>query len=340
MKNELVGLGEKEMGELVKKLYSVKGEEIKYKQLCEKLNLKIKTGNAKKSQLEDLEAYCQIDKLNSPTRYIITEVYDKAILGLGVLNKNNKYQLLFEAAIYQTFISNGGEPLWLSNMEMLKLFQEVNENFSYACNSQLMKKMGEEFIYMAEMSQVVYRILRQWTKRRIEFMAKREVVLLSSGYRLYIQHYGKYGNYITYQNVKKDSKEEKKCMELRNQAIVETMPSGWNGEWVPDWMWIKFERRVAELTKEVFGEGYCDVRLVNIISPPSIEWLKNKLMETYKHIEALTGINTESCSKILNTKQLDGNTGEERKKFIEVNMSPKPPVMFKEELRKRNKNNV
>ena len=150
MKGEINKVGTED---LLSRLKEIKGEELKYSQLCKKLNLKIKTGNAKVSQLNDLQMYCQLNKLDGPTRYMVEEVYDDVVLGLGILNKNNKYQLLFEAAIYQAFLNNNGEPLWVSNMEMLRLFQEVNENFSYACNSEVMRKLGEEFAYMAEMSQ-------------------------------------------------------------------------------------------------------------------------------------------------------------------------------------------
>lgn len=331
--NDLMSLDEKQERELIKNLESIKGVELKYNQLCGQLNLKIKSSNTKTRQLEDLQTFCQLDKLSSPTRYMVTEVYDKAVLGLKALHQNNKYQLLFEAAIYQSFIKNNNEPLWLSNMEMLKLFQEVNENFAYACNPQLMKKMGPEYIYMTNMSQTVYRILRQWTKRRIEFMAKREVVLLTTGYRIYTEHYGNHGRYLVYRNVVKGSEEEKICTGLRNKAIEEIMPDKWEGEWVPDWMWHKFEKRVSELTRETFGGNYCDIRLVYIISPPNAEWLQYKLMKTYEGIEALSGINQEACRKILTTTQLDSHTGEDRKNFIEVNMSNNPKILFKEILR-------
>jgi len=320
---------------LISKLKGIKGQELKYSQLCQKLNLKIKTSDSKKSQLNDLQMYCQLDKLSSPTRYIVSEVYDDAILGLGILNKNNKYQLLFEAVIYQAFLNNNGETLWLSNMEMLKLFQEVNENFSYACNSEAMKKIGQEFTYMSQMSQVVYKILRQWTKRRIEFMEKRDIILLRKGYRLYIQCHGKHGDYRISYNVPEKSEEEKVCQEIYEQAVKEKMPEDWAGEWVPDWKWIDFEHYISKLTKEHFDNKYCDLRHITIISPPSIKWLENRLVETYRDIEALTGINKEACQKILSTKQLDGNTGDERKKFIEVNIVNHPSILFKEELRKR-----
>lgn len=334
MKNEIGKPDKANVKELMKKLNKAKGEELKYNQLCEKLNLKIKSGESKRAQLKDLQMYCQLETLEGPTRYVVSEVYNGAIAGLGILNKNNKYQLLFEASMYQAFLKNNGEPLWVSNMEMLRLFQEVNENFSYACNSEAMKKMGQEFAYMSQMSQVVYKILRQWTKRRIEFMEKRDIVILRKGYRLYIPCHGKYGDYKVSYNVPIGSKEEKICQEIYEQAVRDKMPKDWEGEWLADWKWVEFERYISKITKERFDGKYCDLRHITIISPPSVKWLENRLMETYRDIEAVTGINQEACHKILTTSQLDSNTGEERKKFIEVNMSLNPPLMFKEKINK------
>lgn len=332
MKSEIAKLDVKD---LLNKLKEIKGEELKYSQLCKKINLKIKSSDSKTAQLNDLQMYCQLNKLDGPTRYVVEEVYDDVVLGLGILNKNNKYQLLFEAAIYQAFLNNNGEPLWLSNMEMLKLFQEVNENFSYACNSEAMRKLGEEFAYMAEMSQVVYKILRQWTKRRIEFMEKRDIVILRKGYRLYIQCYGQYGPYKVSHNVSIGSQEEKICQEIYEQAVKEKMPEQWEGEWVPDWKWVDFERHIGKLTKERFDNEYCDLRHITIISPPTKEWLESRLMETYSKIEDLTGINQEACQKIMTTTQLDKNTGEERRKFVEVNMAIRPTISLKEKLKEK-----
>lgn len=321
--------------ELLKRLEKVKGKELKYKQLCEELNLKIKTSNSKTSQLNNLQMYCQLEKLEKPTRYVVREVYGEILEGLGVLNNNNRYQLLFEAAMYKAFLGNDGNSLYASNMEMLKLFQEVNENFAYACNSRHMSKLGQDFEYMSEMSQTVYRILRQWTKRRVESMVRRDIILLRKGYRLYTKHYGKYGEYRISHNVEIGSEKEKICQEIFEQAKREKMPDGWEDEWVPGWKWYEYERYVAQLTKERFENEYCDLRHINIMSPPTKGWLQERLAETYSKIEDLTGINQEACRKIMETKQLDGNTGEERKRFIEVNMSLNPKISLKEKLKEK-----
>lgn len=322
---------------IIPKLESIKGKELKYSALCKELNIPTKQGDSKTSQLSNLQLYCQLDKLTSPTRYVVVETYDKELL--SVLKYNNKFQLLFDAMIYNTFLENKGKPLYLSHMEILKLFKEVNENFSYACNSEHMRKMGGEYIYMSEMSQTVYKILRQWTKRRIKHMEARKIILLSQGFRLYIPVVGKYGLYKVIHNVDIDSPEEKACQEIYNQAVEEIMPEGWGQEgknWVAEWKWKAFEKRIAELVKERFDGKYIDMREIIIMRPPSIEWLESKVNKIYSEISNLTDINIEACRKIMETTQLDNNTGAERKKFIEINMALCPPIKFKEELIKKN----
>ena len=46
-------------------------EPLKYKELCEFLNIQIKTGEAKSNQLEQLAAICDFHINRKPTRYII-----------------------------------------------------------------------------------------------------------------------------------------------------------------------------------------------------------------------------------------------------------------------------
>lgn len=321
---------------LLANLTRIKGRWLKYNQLCKELNLKIKSGNSKISQLNDLQIYCQLNKQENPTKYIVEETYGEILTGLGILNNNNKYQLLFEAAIYKAFLDNDGNSLYVSNMEMLKLFQEVNENFSYACNSEHMMKMGKEFVYMTEMSQTVYKILRQWTKRRIDCMVNRDIIILTKGFRLYTQYHNKYGTYKISHNVRHDSRERQICQEIFEQAITETMPKDWVDQWVPNWRWVQYEKRIIELTKEKFNNEYCDLRHINILSPPTKEWIQKRLEETYNQIKDLTGINKEVCKKIMGTKQLNGNTQQEKEKFIETNIISNPAIIFKEKIKEKN----
>lgn len=319
---------------IIPKAEAIINQPMKYSELCRALSISPKTGDSKPAQLNELQCYCNIEIESNPTRYIITEVYDPEFI--HSLSSTNKFQRLFDAALYQAVLNNKGQPLYLSSMETLKLFQEVNENFSYACNSEQMARMGEEYLYMSSMSQTVYKILRQWTRRRLEQMADRKIILPSAGFRLYKPHIGSYGIYKTIYNVPMNSSEEKMCQEIWDEAVSDIMPVDWNRSmWVAEWKWRKLEKRISELTKEKFNGEYIDMRSVIIMRFPSNEWLRNKLEQTYREISDFSGITIEACRKIMNTTQLDKNTGEERKKFVEINMGLNPPIKFKEELKKK-----
>ena len=327
----------------IEKLKAIKGEELKYNQLCKRLDLPIRYGNSKKSQLNNLRIYCNLKALSSPTRYIITEVYEEglAFLGIDTIHGNNKFQLLFEAALYREFIKNKGKSLYLSDMDLLKLFNEINDNFSYTCNLKNMIKMGKEYTYMTPMGHTVYKILRQWTRRRLEGMEKRKIILSREGFRLYKKITNEKGNEITLiKNVDIDSKEEKICQEIYIQSYEKIMPEDWNSEdkgkyWVPEWRWISFENKIKELVEERFNGEYNDLKCIKIISPPSLNWLKDKLEKINEQIACLetNNINLEVQKKIMSTSQLDNNTNLERKKFIEMNIKKEPPVLFKEALK-------
>lgn len=327
----------------IEKLKAIVGRELKYKELCQELGMESRSGNSKISQLNQLKIYCRLEVLRSPTRYVVKEVYgaELAFLGLDTVHGNNKYQLLFEAALYQEFIRKDGESLYLSDMDFLKLFNEINENFAYTCSLKNMIKLGEEYIFMTPMGQTVYKILRQWTRRRLEIMEKRKVILTRDGFRLYKKVRVDQGKEITMiKNVPMESEEEKICQEIYNEACEEIMPEDWNTYekgryWVSEQRWIEFERKIRELVAKRFEGRYVDMKCIKIISPPTLSWLNEKVEKLKEQINRfeIDKINIEAQKKVMETKQLDQHTNEERKKFIEINMKKEPPVLFKEALR-------
>lgn len=328
----------------IEKLKAIVGRELKYKELCKELEMEVRSGNSKISQINQLKIYCRLEILNSPTRYVVREVYDEelAFLVLDTIHGNNKYQLLFEAALYQEFIRKNGESLYLSDMDFLKLFHEVNENFAYTCSLKNMIQLGEEYIFMTPMGQTVYKILRQWTRRRLEIMERRKVILTRDGFRLYKKVQVDQGKEVTIiKNVSMESEEEKICQEIYNQACEEIMPEDWNTYergryWVSEQRWIGFERRIKELVMKRFEGQYVDMKCIKIISPPTLSWLNEKVEKLKEQMNKfeIDGINIEAQKKVMDTKQLDNHTNEERKKFIEINIKKEPPVLFKEVLRK------
>lgn len=311
-------------------LVKIQGRELKYNQLCKALNMPIKNGYAKTTQLADLEMYCQLERLSSPTRFAVKEVYDGDLL--EALNGHNKYQALFEAALYQALINNHAEQLCLSNMEMLEMFEEVNENFRLACNKEAMSELGEDYIHFADMGQTAYKILKRWTQRRLKAMETRGIIITRRGYRLYSETPE---GYIITTNVQPDSELEQTCQEIYNRAVREIMPQGWAGEWVGLQVWFKFESKIKKLTAERFDEHYIDLKPITIISPPREQYLREQLKDLYTETPELKLINNESCRKILETTQLDKYSESERKRLVNISIKQEPEIKLKKLLNKK-----
>lgn len=343
------------MEEILQRLKKIEGKELKYKQLCEALNLQIKTSNSKIAQLNNLQMYCKLTELANPKRYLIEYVYDKELRALGLDNQKNKFQIMFEAALYQAFLENNGQPIYLSTMDAIKLFREVNDNFSYACNPANMQLMGEEYEYMPKVGKIIYQILRQWTLRRIDYMNERHTALKETGYRLYKSRIYEGKPYITFLNVPQDSNMARQCQAIYNKAIEEIMPEDW-GEpkpsipkskdseekdkkygkyWVPDYIWNKFEKRIEQLVKQEFNGEFDTLKPVIVLRPPTSKYIKEKLEKMCQKLQSLTHINEEACRKALTTAQLDYITNNQRKLFIEINMTPNPEFSFKKEIKKK-----
>ena len=313
---------------------NIKGQSLTYKQMCELLNEPIKSSDSKKKQIEEWQLFCNIDISKNPTRYIVLDVYNGKIELLKEINSNNKYQSIFEGGLYKRLLDNNSKPLYISNMELLSLFHEVNENFSYSCNTGYMSLLGGNYNTLNEMSQIVYKILKRWTSRRIAQMEARKIILVRKGFRLYSKTKG---GAIIITNVQPNSKIEKICQEIYDKAAKEIMPDNWAGEWVTAWRWERFEEKIKELIIQYFQGEYIDMRSINIISPPREEYLIKKLNEVYGAVPELNKINEETCRKLLTTTQLNKYTGQEKIDLINLTIKQNPEISLKEKIKNKRK---
>ena len=257
---------------------------------------------------------------------------------------------MFNAVVYQTFLENNGQPIYVSTLDMLKLFAEVNENFVYTCSAENMAKLGEDFIYFTEMGQIAKKMLGQWTKNRLDNMAIRSFIVKEKAYRLYTEHKGQYGTFRIRHDVSVDSDLGKQCMSIMAQAIEEVVPEKYIEKhiekinnvdtetykrlWMPLPIYNSLHIRVAQLVQEKFNGVYCDLKEISVLRPPEGQWIYKKLTEIYKEIPALHEINAEACRKILSSTStsLDKFTGNEKKRFIEINIKPEPKISLKAKL--------
>jgi len=314
--------------DIIPKLRTIVNQELSYKDLCEAINIPVKTGNSKIAQLRDLDMYCQIDRIEGTKKYIISEVYDEAVL--RELNGNDKYQAVFEASICQMFLENGDNPLYVSYMDMLKGFNEVNFNFPLLCNSSNLKYLDASYSSFPQIGQSAYKILKEWTRDRIERMNSRGVAIKRDGFRLY-SHFGKT---IIIHNVKMESEEEKICQQIWNIAVNRIMPEEWNGGWVKLETWEKFEKEIRKLTIEFFQGQYDDLKKIIILSPPRQSYVKEILKNLYNKNPDLKSINEEAGRKVLESrsKGLITQKQKDKENFVEIAMKENPKIDIRKNI--------
>lgn len=322
---------------------------ISYPEICESAGIPQATGKQKILQLENLSNYCDIQKIPNSPKYIISKIYNEEEKALVRYLKAPQQQLLFDSALYKEFLKNGDSPLYLSNTQMLSMFNEVNSNFQYTFDRNIMESVGAEFVYMTDMTKEVYEILHQWTRRRLDNMANRFIIMKRRGFRLYSDNF-----YSSFINVPSDSQLEKRCQKIMINAISfifqndkyiirdDATNEVISFHWMPEGLWRKFENKINELTKEEFKEeGYNRLNLVTILSPAPQDIIKEKLLNAENRISEL---NEKAQEKILNSKSknLLPFTEEQKKKYIEYNIKKNPPIYFKnklEEIEKKTEEN-
>ena len=324
---------------------SLCGKPISYPEICEAAGLQQFTGKQKILQIENLADYCDIQKIPNSSKYIISKIYNEEEKALIQYLKAPQQQLLFDAALYKEFLRNGDSPLYLSNTQMLSIFGEINANFQYTFNRDAMEAVGKEFVYMADMTKEVYEILHQWTRRRLDNMANRFIIMKRRGFRLYPNSIDEI--YRIPIDVPSDSQLEKRCQRVMIKAISfifqndkyiirdDATNEVISFHWMPEGLWRKFENKINELTKEEFKEeGYNRLNLVTILSPAPQDMIKEKLLNAESRLEEL---NEKAQLKILESrsKNLSEFTEEQRKKYIEYNIKKNPPIYFRNKLKEQ-----
>lgn len=325
-------------GKLVDALISIEGRELKYRELCEAVDMPVKDSNSRAAQLDTIRNYCQLDTVadSYPTRYIVQEVYPEADALINELDKDS-YQAAFEAALYQIFLKTNCATIYASTSNLLRMFQEVNDNFNYTYSQAV--ENSERYGYMGFVNGIVYNILAQWTRRKLLTMKNRYVIDLNRGYRLYEIKVNWNGDfYIQTYDVPEDSKDREICLAIYSKAVSEIMPPNWGKminnkiykPYVSQETYDKFEKRLKELTKAAFDGKYDTVKEVYVIKPATKEWIVNRLLDVYEHYPSFERINKEACAKIIQTSQLSCIDGRQRREFVDINIDNKQSQRLKD----------
>ena len=318
-------------------LKQCEGQTLSYKELTDKLNIKYASGNTKQKQLKELLFYCDYDIIKEgATKYKINGVYEEAVQILS----DKKMQAMFDAILFQSLLSSNEKYIYLSGVEMLEIFHEVNKNFSFTFDNNKLISIDKRFEYMADMTQIVYRILRLWTQRRLEDMAKRKLIRIEQGYCLYSTYKIGDNTYQIRTNVPKSTirKTDDGLDSLCDKVYIDTAKSMFknitdfgHGFHLSRDYYLNFSEKVNENIKKATNGKYNKLVRITILVLTEKEWIRDKL----KEIQSKTNlpknfmkINEEVCNKILSTSQLKDFNEKERKKYIEYNIKPNPPLYF------------
>lgn len=318
-----------------------------YKDLCEAIDLPTLSSNSKTKQLNELEMFCAIEKTSSPTRYTITEVYDEVMPFFKAFNKSSEMQLVFEGCLYREFFNNDCKPIYLSSMQLLKTFTQINDNFSFAYNDEKMeevsKKTSIDYTYMPTIAKRVYIFLKDWADRMVANMVKRSAIDVQYGYRLYRVVDVKGKSIHQTKDVPINSDEHKECMAIYEKNIVAFFGRNWNGGWVDNTLWNNFQKAVNRDIQELYDSEWKEMKRVKVYSPSTADRVKDNLLDISQTLSNSNLINDETKRRILDkshagidyAKDKQGNVFDtgvtvfQKEQFVKINIDLHPPISFR-----------
>lgn len=103
-----------------------------YKKICEAMGWKVKGGNAKQSQLKDLERYCKYDKEGN--KFIVTEIYNSPLPKVENRGRSGKYNDYLEKLLINMLsscpIDNNTKAMNVCRNGLYLQLHLINKNYS------------------------------------------------------------------------------------------------------------------------------------------------------------------------------------------------------------------
>ena len=310
------------------KLNRILGQPLTYKKLCEALNISTKSGKSKIYQLKELALYCNIQISYHPTRYTVTEIYDKVLLP-----SKAKFQTPMEIVIMQLFKANNYKTLYLTNSRLLECMKLVNSNYRIIKNPKLRKELPFETETLYEGASKSSEILMKWIDRALEKMDGDSLLKYRKGYCLINKNIIDNKEYVSVFNVPLDSEEEKDIMECQRQAYIKlNLKYDEVHRWVPSGMKAQYQSQFDKEIKEAFDGEFDGGFQVNVLTP-NVKGIK-EMLTLYESEQIL---NQEAQRKIKETKQLNYLTGYDRDRLIKEIISRPPSIDYQSIIMKEQK---
>lgn len=110
-----------------------------YKELCQELGLKTKTGDSKTKQIENLQRFGRIEKIEGSQQYIIKEIY--STIKPKPIRKDSVFIKFIELILMYRLSMEEGNSKSYSKTQLYKELGMINENYLYKNREEVIGKI-------------------------------------------------------------------------------------------------------------------------------------------------------------------------------------------------------
>lgn len=303
---------------------SIVNQPLSYKQLCQALSIQPKTGKSKIYQIKNIELYCDLSITSKPTRYIINEIYDEALLP----NTKAKFQIPLEILVMRLFRANKYNTIYITTSRLLECMKLVSDNYAIIKNPDLRNKLPFDTDALYSGASKSGEILKKWLMRALERMEANEYLKVRNGYCLVKKVTIDGRSFKTIYNVPIDSDLEREIMECQRQVYMKlNLQFTDKKRWIPADMKPQYYAMFDKEITQHFNGEYCGAYAVHVLTPNHFG-----IKETLSAYESEQQVNGEAKRKIANTKELNYLTGYDRDKLIQEIIARPPSISYKKIL--------
>lgn len=298
-------------------------EELKYKNLCEKLGIKCYSGgNAKTRQLEQLAAICELGMHTKPTRYYIAAIREEIDIE-ALIQIHGRWWPYFAAKILDLLKEKN--TLFITTSELLRQCTMINRNFITALDEKNRKPISVALKYSTTtfstfIDKTYNSILRPIVRDVLAALQKKAIIEVVPAYAFKIRKGDDYINTTVLEPM------GKKFLEIENRVVRETGID--IGGYVPSYLWGLFYQICGEIAREELGI-YRFFRCHSIVSTDNII---NYYLPPLQ--EALETLNRQAIENVFKSKSLYGVPKKDKEKFVNDTMTPTPEVDYKAMVKK------
>lgn len=262
-----------------------------YKELCENLGIRVKSGVGKMTQVEDLSAVfdLEVNKDNYPTKYIIHDYY-----GVECIPQDADLDA-FETIIMQMLSKSDDCTIYYTSKKLLYEFGLVNNNYLVLQDDENEERLTEKMWNTKKAASISGNILTTYMKRAIKRLEKKRDILIKPGYcTISAKHYDG-GKTYYYHKAVTDEKLERELLNIESTVLKEM---GCVNGWIPNYMRKDYYDEIDRRVRALSNNEFCGFYRVNVIS--SSAKIVNRNVQEAKEL-----LNKKAIEKIMATTQLD-----------------------------------